>query len=118
MKTFKLINKDTVFDKGRTVMVEEAECLAQRLGNAIKLDRGSWFLDIDKGVEWLDILGNKPVSVRLLYFRINNILKNDSEVTTVNLIDISIDRENRKLLIEFSVNSIYGQVEGVQWIIE
>ena len=118
MKACKLLDKDIVIEKGRIAMVEDAECLSQRLGNAIKLDRGSWFLAPDKGVEWFDLLSTKPVSVRWLYFRINSILKNDSEVTAVNYIDISIDREKRRMKIDFSVNSIYGIVTGERWITE
>ena len=117
MKAFKLHNGDLVYENGQTVMVEGVECLAQRLHNAIKLIRDSWFLDIDKGIEWLDILKTKSIPRRVIHHRITNILKRDPEVISVNYIDIIVDRTKRAMSIAFSVNSIYGEVKD-QWIME
>ena len=118
MKALKLINGDIVFERGRPVMVEGIECLAQRLKNAIKLDRRSWFLDIDKGIEWLDIFEDKPVPRRVIHSRISSVLKNDPEVLSTNYIDLVVDRPERTLKIIFSVNSIYGEVKEEEWITE
>ena len=116
MKTFKLKNKDRDISGGQTVMINDAECLAQRLENAIRLDRGSWFLDVDKGIEWFTILGYKTISRRVIYSRIQNIFKNDSEVTSTNYININIDRQKRTMNIEFSINSKFGEVKDTVWI--
>jgi len=118
MKTFKLINGDIIFKNGGAVMIEGVEALAQRLANGIKLDRGSWFLDVDKGIEWLQILGGKSIRMRFIHARIQNILKNDSEVTAVNYIDIKPNRAERVMKISFGVNSIYGETKGDTWITE
>ena len=112
MKTFKLINGDRVIVNGQAVVIQDGECLAQRLQNAIRLDKGSWFLNIDKGIEWMDIFGNKSVSARAIYTRIMNILKKDTEVTSVNSINITSDRSERTMSVTFSVNSKYGEVSG------
>ncbi len=113
MKTFQLDeNGDRIIKNGQAVMISGKECLAQRLKNSIRLDKGSWFLDTDKGIEWPDILGYKSVSTRVIYSRVLNILKNDSEVSSVNSIDITADRSERGMTITFSVNSIYGEVTG------
>jgi len=113
MKTFQLDeNGDRIITGGRVAMITGKECVAQRLKNSIRLDKGSWFLDTDKGIEWPDILGYKSVSTRVIYSRVLNILKSDSEVSSVNSIDITADRSERALSITFSVNSIYGEVSG------
>jgi hypothetical protein len=112
MKTFKLENGDRVISGGQVTMVNGRECLAQRLKNSIALDKGSWFLDTDKGIEWLDILGNKSVSARALYSKIRKILGEDSEVTAINSIEITTDRSTRELSVSFSVDSTYGEIEG------
>lgn len=112
MKTFKLVNGDRVITNGQAVVIDRGECLAQRLQNAIRLDKGSWFLDTGKGIEWMDIFGNKSVSARAIYTRIRNILKSDSEVSSINNISITNDRSERTISITFSVNSIYGEVKG------
>lgn len=113
MMTFQLDdNGDRVITGGQAVMISDKKCLAQRLCNAIRLDKGSWFLDTDKGIEWIDILGNKTISTRVIYSRILKILKSDSEVSSVNSIDITADRSERSMTVTFSVNSIYGEVSG------
>ena len=116
MKTFKLVNGDRCIIGGQAVMITDAECLAQRLKNAIRLERGSWFLGVDKGIEWFAILGYKTIARRVIYSRIQNILKNDPEVLSTNYINISVDRERRAMNIEFSVNSKFGEVEDSIWI--
>lgn len=113
MITFKLDeNGDRIITSGSPAMITDGDCLAQRLKNAILLDKGSWFLDTDKGIEWFDILQYKSVSKRAIYSRILDILKNDSEVTSVENIEITTDRSERTMTVTFSVNSIYGEVSG------
>lgn len=113
MKTFQLDeNGDRIITGGQIVMITDKECLAQRLKNSIRLNKYSWFLDTDKGIEWPDILGFKSVSTRVIYSRVLNILESDSEVSSVNSIDITADRSERAMSITFSVNSIYGEVTG------
>lgn len=112
MKTFKLEQGDRVITNGRAEVISDGECLAQRLQNAIRLDKDSWFLSPGKGTEWLEIFGNKSVSARAIYTRIKNIIEADSEVTSINSIDVSNNRADRSLSVTFSVNSIYGKVEG------
>ena len=112
MKTFKTENGDIILTNGQAVIISNGDCLAQRLENAIKMDKGSWFLNTDKGIEWMDILGNKSVSFRAIYTRIRKILGSDEEVSSINSIEISADRETRLMSVTFSVNSIYGEVTG------
>lgn len=116
MNTFKLINGDRDILNGQAVMITDIECLAQRLKNAIRLERKSWFLDVDKGIEWMTILGYKSISRRVIYSRISNILKNDTEVSSVNYIEINVDRAKRAMNIIFSVNSKFGEVKDDIWI--
>ena len=116
MKTFKLKNKDRDIAGGQAVMITDVECLAQKLENAIRLDRGSWFLDVDKGIEWMTIFGYKTIARRVIYSRILNIFKNDSEVLSTNFVDIGVDRQKRTMNIKFSVNSKFGEVKNEIWI--
>ncbi len=113
MMTFKLdANGDRIITSGSAVMVSDGNCLAQRLQNAIRLDKGSWFLDTDKGIEWMEILQYKSVSKRAIYSRILNILQSDSEVKAVESIKITADRSERTMTVDFKVDSIYGEVSG------
>ena len=112
MKTFTLENGDRVITNGVLGTLSKGECLAQRLKNAIGLDKSSWFLSPNKGIEWIEIFGNKSVSARAIYIKIRDILEADSEVVSINSINITFDRSKRNMSVVFSVNSIYGEVEG------
>lgn len=113
MKAFKLdTNGDRIIENGKAVIVTAGECLAQRLTNAIRLDKGSWFLDTDLGIEWFDILGEKTISTRAVYSRIKNILLADSEVDSIVNIDLSMNNKTRTMTVSFTVTSIYGEITG------
>lgn len=112
MITWMMQEGDIIFQNGRPVVLTGNECLRQRLINSLKLDRGGWFFDPDKGIPWMDIYNNKNVTERLVRSHIQRVLQEDKEIVKVNSINIDLDRESRTLIINFEVESIYGVVRG------
>lgn len=110
MKTVKLSSRDLDLTGGKATVLTEKACCAQRLKNAIALDKGSWFLGPQGGIEWIEMLKQKTVSERLIRSGIQAVLENDEEVESIAYITINFNRDERKLLIEFEVNTIYGKV--------
>ncbi|MEW6525094.1 MAG: hypothetical protein AB1444_00335 [Spirochaetota bacterium] len=112
MITWEMQDGDIVLQKGCPVILTENECLRQRLVNKIKLDKGGWFFDPDRGIPWIDIYNNKNVTERLVRSHIQRVLQEDAEVTKVRSINIDFDRASRTLIIYFEVESKYGVVRG------
>lgn len=112
MKTLQMVNGDLVFSNSSFVYISDSEAIKQRLENALRLDRGSWFFNPEIGIPWLEIYNKKAVSERLIRSHIERILKSDPEVSAINRIDISFDRKLRKIEVVFEVETIYGPTTG------
>ncbi len=112
MKTLKLVNGDLCYENDSFVLIDGKDAVRQRLINAIKLDKGSWFFDPDKGIPWFEIYNKKAVSERLIRSNIEKILKADSEVESVDSLVVSFDRATRMISVTFEVTTIYGKTGG------
>ena len=112
MKTVKMTEGDILIETGRTEWLEEKECVRQRLMHALKLDKGSWFLGPDGGINWFSIYQQKALSEKLIRSNVERILKADTEVSAVNYITLDYDNNERRLTVKFEVDTIYGTVGG------
>lgn len=50
-------NNDIYIDSD-LALVDSSESMAQRIANSVHLLRGTWFLDLRDGVDWVGLLGN------------------------------------------------------------
>lgn len=112
MKTVKLINGDVVIVGGKTAWLTGKECVAQRLTNALQLDKGSWFLGPMKGIDWFSIYDEKAVPERLVRGKVESVITADPEVTALESLVIEFDKAERKIMVGFKAATIYGIVEG------
>jgi len=110
MKTVKLTSRDLDLTDGKATMLTAKACCAQRLKNAIALDKGSWFLGPEGGIEWIEMMQNKTVSERLIRASVQSVLEKDEEVNGIAYVTINFTRSERKLLIDFEVSTIYGAI--------
>jgi hypothetical protein len=112
MKTFQIIDGDLVMSGGRFFEITGAAACRQRIELSIRLDRESWFLNPDAGIDWWGIYDAKYVSDRLIRSEIERVLLADEEVTAIESLDISFDNDQRKITIKFKVSTIYGTISG------
>lgn len=112
MKSMLYQNGTPVRKNGRFIYVEEKECVKQRLITALKLWKNEWFLLTGNAIDWYSLLQGKPASDRKIRVAVADILNADSEVSRVESISITYDRDARKLSIDFSVQTLYGTVGG------
>ena len=112
MKTMQYVAGNPVRKNGRLVYIEEKDCVRQRLVNALKLWKGEWFLNTTASVDWHTLLQDKPASDRRIKAAVQDVLLDDSEVSSVESINIEYDRQARKASIAFSVKTLYGTVEA------
>ncbi|HPA72984.1 MAG TPA: hypothetical protein PKY31_11990 [Spirochaetota bacterium] len=112
MKTVKLIHGDVVIVGGKTAWLSGKECVAQRLANALQLDKGSWFLGPLKGIDWLSIYDEKAVPERLVRGKVESVIAADPEVTKLESMVVEFDKTEREIMVRFKAATIYGIVEG------
>ena len=116
MKTLKLMEtvngRDLIIENGSFVKLDDLETLRQRLELTLKTIQGDWILDPETGMDWDGVTGGKNNAPRLLQREIERILLEDSEVESVEEITVEPDRSRRIMRVTFTVESIYGSVEG------
>jgi hypothetical protein len=98
---------DWLFGKGKNDYKKNIEAVAQSIRTRLQSHLGDCFWAVDQGVDWFNLLGSKK---RLeLELVITSTILNTPEVTSLIEVLFSVD-ENRVMLIQYSVNTIYGVV--------
>jgi hypothetical protein len=123
MNTILIQNKDIQF-----IELTDKDCLKQRLQNRIALYYTEWFLDPTAGVDWFSVLGYRNIPIERYEELVRTAILQDTEVLRINSLTIELlnstekvaeynnrTGKNKKLgeaVIEWSVDSIYGQVSS------
>ena len=90
-------------------IVKEIDYVAQKLTHKIASFQNDYFLNKKHGTDWISLFG-KPVSYRNIHARIRSLIIETSEVTKIVRLDMSMDTETRKLIIDFKCDTIYGVI--------
>lgn len=102
MKNLKLNNDgDLELDGLKNLkMVDGIEEVRQRTRITLGTNQGEWFLNLRYGIPWIEMLseGSSPERFRKEVLRV---LNDDPAIDEIESIDLSIDRQDRKLEIEF-----------------
>ncbi|WP_454691121.1 hypothetical protein [Achromobacter aloeverae] len=95
---------------GRTALVDGARRVAQQIGITLRAFLAEWFLDTTFGVPYFeDVLVKAPDRAQVeavIRARIMAV----PDVRAVTSLDLSIDREERSLLIKFEADTALGLV--------
>ena len=102
MKSLKLNNEgDLEFDTlHRLKLVEDTDEVVQRLKLSIETEMKEWFLDTNFGIPWLPNL-EKGAPKEEYRKEVLQVLNDDPAVTKVNSVNVTFDRGQRKLSIDF-----------------
>lgn len=97
-------------------MINGNELLRQTVQSVLGTNKGEWFLDIDEGIDFSNLLG-KEKNEEIIK---NEIMKGLLQVDSSFFIDsfsFEIDKRTRKAVVKFTATSEQGEtVEGVhEW---
>lgn len=107
MKSFYLNNEgDLEFDQLNNIkMVDDTEEIKQRNYLSIATNRGEWFLNLNFGIPWVKLLGQKENRDDIRY-ELMKTLSKDPEIKSIDWIDFDYDYEKRKLKVSFKATLI------------
>lgn len=112
MRTWYFKNNEPVIDKnGNIKIIEGVESLAENIDQRLKLFKAKYFMDITAGVPYLEEIIKKPIDPGLVATILNAEILKETEVTGIGQVDVSLDRETRKLKYAATINSIFGNLE-------
>ncbi|WP_158782510.1 hypothetical protein [Pantoea sp. BAV 3049] len=111
MIDFRLTDGKISFADGLVQYVDGAERVRQQIEFRLSLFRGEWFLDGDFGTPYFQSILGKQVTINGAISAIKTQILDVDGVTTLNDFTWSLDRENRKLSVEFEAQTDYGIIQ-------
>lgn len=110
MKGLKIENRDIVRVDGKPIVIEGLEYYSQRIKHSIRLSLGESAYEPLTGMDWQTVFSTKIPKERVLV-EIKKIIQKDPETISVENIElIENDNEERKINIQFSAMTRYGNV--------
>jgi hypothetical protein len=100
-------NDDWTFGKGRANYLTGTRAIAQNVKTRLRSFKNDWFLDVDHGVDWFELLGNLGTQRRLVRAVEKTVLETEGVVTVSRIEVIRID-VNRKATIEVDYKDVYN----------
>jgi hypothetical protein len=89
-----------------------AEAVAQSIYIALRMSLGEWFLDLDEGFPWFELVLVKAPEVELIRAALRETLLARVGVSDVASLDVSADTSTRTLDVSFAVETDYGELSG------
>jgi hypothetical protein len=96
---------------GQIATVEDLEEVRQRVMVALKTHQGEWTFNMDLGLPWREEILTKPVNLEAIDARLRGLVMSVQDVTSVDKLDLTLDRVNRRLTVDLHVNTVFGNTE-------
>ena len=107
MKVRRLTNDgDWSFGLGLANYARDNEAILQNVSTRIKSFKGDWFLDVEAGIDWFNLLGSKDTK-ELITKEIERVVLETEGVVRINKIEI-IDIKDRKATIIVEFDTIFS----------
>ncbi len=96
---------------GELLVVDELTALRQKVDQRLSLFKGTWIIDINAGVPYLQDILKKPVDPGLAASILGNEILKEDEVTSLGEVTTDLDPETRLFTYTALVYSIYSTTE-------
>jgi len=100
-------NGDWKFGKGRANYLRRSNAIAQHVVTRLRSFTDDWFADIDNGLPWFELLGNRATSARILREIETAVLATEGVRAIERLRLVSVDA-NRKATIELTYVDVFN----------
>jgi len=101
---------DWTFGQQLAGYIRGSEEVLQNVETRIKSFKRDWFLDQNAEVDWFNILSNKNTQATAER-QIARAVVNTNGVASLDKLNLTIDRENRKSSVSLSYTDIYKNVQ-------
>lgn len=94
-------------------LVDKAEQVRQQLLIKLRLFTGEWFLDTEFGTPYLQSILGKQLTLSASIAALRKSILEVEGVTNIAELTYDFSAQNRRLSVNFTVDTPYGQVEVV-----
>ena len=99
-------------DGGDILLIDNAERVAQQIQIKLKSFLGEWFLDTSYGVPYFEYILVKQPNMTHIRSILRQQISDVSDVSKVQELTLSLDRQNRALAVEYVAETTFGLVTG------
>ena len=100
-------NLDWRFGKGRAVYKRNADAIAQNILTRLRSFRGDWYLDVDAGVNWIELLGSPGPEKRIIRAVESTVMQTEGVISIQELKIIRRD-STRGVKIRIRYTDVFG----------
>ena len=101
-------NLDWRFGKGRAAYKTNAKAIEQNVQTRLRSFRGDWYLDVDAGVNWIELLGNPGTEKRIIRAVESTVLQTEGVISIQELKIVGRD-SNRGVTIQLQYTDVFAQ---------
>jgi len=98
---------DWRFGRGKALYIKGSNAISQKVVTRLRSFKRDWFLDVDAGVDWVQLLGSRNSEDKILR-EVERIIVSTEGVLQLTSISINTDRINRIATIYASYKDVYG----------
>jgi len=99
-------NLDWRFGKGRAVYNRDSKAIAQNVLTRLRSFRGDWYLNVEFGINWIELLGNLGTENRLLRAVESTVLQTEG-VISIQRLGIIKRNSSRGVTIELQYTDVF-----------
>ena len=101
---------DIVLQDGDIMMIDNAERVAQQIQITLRFWLGEWFLNTTDGVPYLEYILVKQPNMAHIRQILTEQIQSVEGVKAVTNMELTFDRRERHLLVEYTADTDYGLV--------
>lgn len=101
---------DIDISSGDLCLVNDVEGIAQHLRQRLSFFLGEWFLAVNQGVPWFQLILVKNPNFSLIEITLRNVVLNTPGIILLNTFNFGFNTRTRGLSISLSANTINGEL--------
>jgi hypothetical protein len=103
-------NLDWTFGKGKANYISSQKAIRQNVLTRIKSFTNDWFSDINNGIPWIELLGQKQTRKRILRAIESTVLQTEG-VLSIQKLEALENKDKRVLNITIRYTDVFGSTE-------
>lgn len=101
-------NGDWTFGKGRADYIRGSKEIQQNVVTRLRSFKNDWFLDVDAGIDWIDLLGKRGTEPRILR-EIERVILQTDGVVSIDSLDLVSRDSNRGVTMEIRFTDVFNE---------
>lgn len=105
-------DNDWTFGRGKANYLSKGPAVHQKVITRLQSFKNDWFLNIDDGIDWIDLLGRKGTQ-DTIQREVERVILQTYGVARIDELDIIVDNSLRLATISATITDIYSETFSI-----